>query len=492
MTIQEPTQLYCIDCDAVFSFDNNEEFVLHCDHKFKELKQGEPHPGLLKDFARHGLPTEPEEEKKLSEYAGLIMAKYIFQTLTDTKEILWYDNGAYKQGGEVLIQEECQKLIDDCSRYKVGEIIAIIQRKTFVDRKKFNRDLTKLVFNNGVFDLKNNEFMPDHNPEFLTTIKMDYDYDATARCPMFLKLLEDVLEEPEKIITMIELMANVFTMSYKNFEVSLIMVGDGSNGKSTILKILRGILGPDNVSSVSIHAMQAERFSISRLDGKIANIYPDISNKELWNLGRFKMAVSGDAIDVERKGKDLYSITPFAKHFFSANEMPDIKDNSDGAFRRIYVLRFDNEFLPGLNRIEDYDKIILEKESPGIFNLLYANYRNLLRNNGFRFKQSIAQVRETIKKESDKLLEFISTCFVKSEQNFIASDILYQKYTQYCKDKAYDPYPQAKFTSNLSLYGFRHGQKKIEKKNHKGWFGYDWNFDEEFVKTNVRKGQLSL
>lgn len=483
-------QLYCMDCDCYFSFENNEEFAMHCDHKFKEVKQGEPDPGLLRDFAKKGLPTEPEEEIKLAEYAELIMAKHKFKTMTDTKEIYYYKNGVYVSGGEVLILEECEKIIPECSRYKVGEVTAIIQRRSFVDRTKFNRDLQRLVFNNGIFDLRTGEFTPEHDPEFLTTIKMNYDYDGIKTCPKFLKLLEETLVEPEKIITMVELMGNVLTMNYKNFEVSLIMVGDGSNGKSTILKILKGILGPDNTASISIHAIQLERFSISKLDGKLANIYPDISNKELWNLGRFKIVVSGESIDVEKKGKDLYSMTSFAKHFFSANEMPDIKDNSDGAFRRIYVLKFENQFLPGVNRIEDYDKIILQEEAAGIFNLIYRNYKNLLYNNGFRFKQSIAQVRETIKRESDKLREFLDTCLVKSPSNYIIKDDLYQKYVEYCKFHAYDAYTKQKFSSNMPLYGMRDDIRKVEGKTCRIWLGLDWNFENEFVKMNVRKARL--
>ena len=196
-------QFYCHDCDCYFSFDNDEDFALHSDHKFTELKEGVSDPGLLKDFKQRGIKTEAtqEEEPKLAEFAELIMKKYKFKTMSDTKEIFYYSGGVYKPQAEVIILEECEKIIPECSRYKVGEVIAIIQRRSFVDRDKFNRDLKKLVFENGILNLDTGEFTTEFDSEFLTTVKMPYEYNVTATCKKFCKLLEDCLGDKEKIIT---------------------------------------------------------------------------------------------------------------------------------------------------------------------------------------------------------------------------------------------------------------------------------------------------
>ncbi|MDE1829722.1 MAG: bifunctional DNA primase/polymerase [Thaumarchaeota archaeon] len=423
------------------------------------------------------------------EFADFVQKLHSFKTLADTAEILYFKNGVYLENGEVIIEQECQRLAPTwCNDRLANEVKGIIQRRTYINRRDLNKDLSKLVFNNGILNLKTGEFNPEHNPDFLTTIKIDYDYNPDAKCPKFLKLLEDCLgDDPRKIVQLVEIMSNVLTMNHANFETSLIMVGDGANGKSTILKILRGIFGPENIASISIHAIQKERFAIAQLDGKLANIYADISNTELWSLGRFKMAVSGDPITVEKKGKDGYQMVSFAKHFFSANEMPDIKDNTDGAFRRIQVIKFENEFRPDLgNCIKDYDKIILAEESSGIFNLLYWNYKNIMKHD-FRFKQSIADVRNTIKRESDKLREYIEDCFTKKVGGFVTTEELYLKYVEYCKFKSYEPHTKQKFTNNLSLYGLKPDSRKIENKTCRGWIGIEWNFEDEWVKSNVKQ-----
>jgi len=413
------------------------------------------------------------------------MSKTKFLTMKDTKEILHYTNDVYSLGGEIIISEECEKIIPECSKYKVNEVIGIIQRRTFTDRKNINSDFDKIVLENGIFDFTNFS-LSKHDSNFLNTVKIPAEYDPNARCPKFIKFLQDCLNGPKDIITIIEEMSNILTANKKNFEVSAMWIGDGANGKSTLLKIIRGIFGRENCSNVSIHALQYERFATSQLNGKLANIHSDISSKELNSLGIFKQLVSGDPIPVEKKNKDPFDMTSFAKMFFSANEMPDIKDNSDGAFRRIIVTKWENQFVPGVNRIEDYDRIILNEEKNGIFNLILQNYNTLLRNNGFRYRQSVAKVRETIKLESDKLAEFIKVCIIKEPNKQLTKDQMFNAYTKFCEFNGYEIYPKRKFGSNFPTYGFEDDIRKIDNKTERVWIGVTFNLNDEWVKNNLK------
>ena len=429
--------------------------------------------------------NQKNNEPKLAKYAELIMSKTKFLTLKDTKEILHYATGTYSLGGDIIISEECEKLIPDCSKYKVSEITAIIQRRTFTDREKTNSNFDKIVLENGVLDLTTLT-RSNHNPNLKSTIKIPIKYDPKAKCPKFIKFLKDCLNDPKDIITVIEEISNILTANKKNFEVSAMWIGDGANGKSTLLKIIRGIFGHKNCSNVSIHAMQNVRFTTYQLDGKLVNIHSDISSKEINNLGIFKQLVSGDPLSAEKKGKDHFDLTNFAKMFFSANEMPHIKDNSDGAYRRIIVTKWENQFVPGVNRIENYDKIILNEEKSGIFNLILQNYKTMLRNNGFRYRQSITEVREIINRESDKLLEFIEICLIKETNSLLTKNEMYQAYTKYCDSKNYENYSKQKFGANLPTYGFTDGIKKIDNKTERVWLGVRFNQKNDWVKNNLK------
>jgi len=423
-------------------------------------------------------------DRELLEYAISIMSNYTFKTLEDTHEILYYSDGIYEFNAEVLIAKECEKIIPKCTNHIVNEIVGIIRRRTYAKRSEFNTDSSKLVLENGILNLDTLE-LTEYNQEFITTRKFPIIYDHRARCPKFTNFLKECFSNSESIITVIEEISNILLFDSLNFEVTAMWIGDGSNGKSTCLKIIEGCIGKKNCSHVSINAMQNQRFAISQLDGKSANIYADISNRELNNLGVFKQVVSGETIPAEKKNKDPFDLNSFAKHFFSANEMPDIKDNSDGAFRRIYVTKWDNQFLAGVNRIEGLSETILNEEKSGIFNLMLENFKTLQRNKGFRHKQSIAKVRETIKLESDKLREFISEVLAKDSNGMIAKDKMYEIYNKYCNFHAYETYSKQKFGANLPTYGIHDDSKKIDGKTKRVWVGYTWNINSEWVKGNI-------
>ncbi len=463
---------FCVSCDVALTTKADIK-----NHKVQGHEIG---------FERGGNGEDQAPLTKLSEIAGSIMSDFRFKTfLYDSSEVLYYDDGYYQYGGEALIKTECEKIIPECSKHIVSEVIGTIQRSTACKREKFNIDLSRLVLQNGVLNL-DTLTLGGFSPDFLTTIKIPVRYDPKYKTPKkFIQFLKDCLE-PHDIITIIEEMSNIFTTNRDNHEVSAMWIGDGSNGKTQALEIITGVFGADNCSHVSIHSMQYDRFASAGMFGKLVNLYGDISNAELNNLGLFKQLVSGEIVSVQKKNKDPFEMRCFAKQFYSANEMPNVKDNSDGFFRRIYVTKWENQFLPGVNQIRNIAAKILLEEKNDIFNLLLENYKTLVRNDGFRYKQNVAEVRDIILKESDKIREFIEECLIKDHNGFLTKDRLYQIYQQYCENKHYEIFSKQRIGANLPSYGFKDHSKKIEGKTYRGWLGFSLNKDSEWNKNNVK------
>ena len=119
----------------------------------------------------------------------------------------------------------------------------------------------------------------------------------------------------------IEEFASVLLQNSIRLEKIFMYVGYGANGKSTFLSVIETLIGDENISHVSIHDLIHARFAKSQLDGKVANIFADISNDELTKLGVLKAIVSGDTIAVEKKGKDHFTMKNHAKMFYSCNQL---------------------------------------------------------------------------------------------------------------------------------------------------------------------------
>jgi len=423
--------------------------------------------------------TIEHQSLRLTDHANKIMEKHYFKTLNDTEEILVYSDGVYKTNGENLIKIECQERIPECKRNDVNEIIEIIRRCTFIERSVFNRNKEIICLENCLLDLKKST-KGAHNPSFLTTVKLSVKYDPEARCPMFIKFLKQWLPDPEEMITVIEQFSNILLADRINFEKSAMYIGNGSNGKSTFLKIITGVIGKDNISNISIDEINSNRFACARLFGKLANIHADISNKELNNLGKFKQLVSGDPIMVENKNQNAFSLVSYAKMFFSANEMPDIQDNTDAIYRRIQVTKWPIQFIE--NRIKDLDKKILEKEGSGILNLILENLKTLIRNDGFRYEQSIEYVRNEIKIQADKTREFLNSCIIEDINEKESSSLVFQIYVKWCDKNKIRPKRNTIFKNKLLEYGFRYDNVSLRGKKTRCFIGLKLNPNTNYYK----------
>ena len=121
--------------------------------------------------------------------------------------------------------------------------------------------------------------------------------------------------------------------------------GIGDNGKSTFFTILNWFYGSANYSTVSIHDLLQDRFARIRLENKMLNTFPDIESDAMENLGILKALISGDAIDAQKKHENSHTFENRAKLFFSANELPEIKEKTFANFKRIRLTKWSQKFL---------------------------------------------------------------------------------------------------------------------------------------------------
>ncbi len=125
------------------------------------------------------------------------------------------------------------------------------------------------------------------------------------------------------------------------------------------------MIGMKNVASLKISDFDGEknRFSMGMLEGRTVVIGDD--NPERYYIddaSRFKSAVTGDLITIERKNKD-----PYGTHFNGAviqstNDMPRFKNLNDSIFRRMVIVPFNAHFSGGNKNRDIKDDYIKRKD----------------------------------------------------------------------------------------------------------------------------------
>lgn len=382
---------------------------------------------------------QTEEGKLKLDLAKLVddlLGEYHFATFIDTEEILIYDDGVWKTKGEVFIKRECQRRVDDkelLTKYKIGEITGHIQRSTYKSRQEFSTQGQVLNLVNGLYFMKEQMLVP-HRKEFLSTIQIPLIYNPDADCPLIKKFLGEILV-PEDVPIIEEIFGYCLVPAYW-IHRAFLMIGDGSNGKSTVLELLKAFLGLENCAHVSLQDIKNKRFAPAGLYGKLANTYADIPSQPLKYTGLFKMLTGGDTIGAEKKFKPYFSFVNHAKLVFSTNKPPQVEGEDSFAFWRRWVLvNFPNKFIG-----DKCDKLILAKitsqeELSGLLNLALQGLNRLFRNGDFSYTPDPDQVAEIYRKQSDPIYAFIDEMCESNPAGWESKEDLYKAFVAYCDNE---------------------------------------------------------
>jgi len=453
-----------------------------------------------------------------SDAAYFILSKNNFKTLEDTDKILFYEDGVYKDNGELKIKTICEDWIKDCTREIVNEITATIKRKTPVSRKIFDLDGFEVCTTNKVINIKSGD-ISDHSPERFYRTRLPVNFDPKAKCPKFVKFLHMCLPHPDDYIDQLEAFACGLLKNIPKLEAMFFETGKGDNGKSTFINIINWFYGPDNTSTVSIHELLYNKFAKSRLENKRVNTFPDIESDALDNFGILKALVSGDAIDAENKYQNPYTFVCHAKLFFSANELPEIKEKTFATFKRIRLTKWNQNFVKvpvfemekekmqirypeytiheiadelATNGIHLMDRQFVnsiledEAEKSGILNLLLTVVKNIIKRDGFFNDYTQTQLNELWSENSTMIEAFAKDCLVRDSKHWIDKSKVYQVYHAYCRQFGKPPRPDNIFHPVLqSLFNVESSQKRTKYGKIRIYEGLRWNEDDLLVHKMV-------
>jgi putative DNA primase/helicase len=385
---------------------------------------------LVSDHEKKKSPLDYFDGKQFvpKRLADDIMKDYIFRTLRDNETLYFYDNGVYKENAECIVKDECGQILEDMSTSnRANETIFHIKISTYTPRNNAPLDLINVK--NGMFDLKDSQ-LREHTPDIFTLSQLPVIYDPKADCVNIKEFLNQTVAECD--IPILQEMVG-FCM-YREYFIhkAFMFLGDGRNGKSTLLNVIIELLGQDNVSSVALQLFDTNRFAAGRLYGKLANIYADIPVQAMKNTGSFKMVTGQDYITGEKKFKDHFQFTNHAKLLFSANMLPETHDESGAYFSRWILINFPNKF-EGKNA----DKKLLKKlttneELSGLLNWGIEGLKRLLKKGEFSSSITTEQTRDRYERMSSPVKAFLMDCVKEKMDSMITKDDFYKAFIQYC------------------------------------------------------------
>ena len=174
-----------------------------------------------------------------------------------------------------------------------------------------------IAFSNGIASMEDlisetPDCLRPHSPAWFSPTVLPYEYQPDAPCETWMDMLVKNLEYDCERGNLLQEFAGYCLLHSTEFHKMLMMTGDGGNGKSCALAGIMGMLGTDNVSSLTLDEL-AEKFKLPRIVGKFANICADMPDTSRTCEGTLKKLVSGDPLEFERKYQPPFKAVSTAK-----------------------------------------------------------------------------------------------------------------------------------------------------------------------------------
>ena len=316
-----------------------------------------------------------------------------------------------------------------------------------------------LVLRNGILDLNRwfrdrDDAMRPHTPDLVTLNLLPYNYDPLARCPRWEAFLEEVLPDVELRETLAEWFGYclVPTQAYQRFAV---LQGEGSNGKSVTVGILRRLIGEKNCSSVPLEMLHLPH-SMEPLVGALLNVATEWSNVDAGGIAALKRISGGDVIHVNPKGTKGYDALLPTRFVVVVNDPPVVPDRAPAIWRRMMIFPFAVE-IP-LERRRPFELFLdeLSSELPGILIWALEGLRRLVERGRFEEPAAMLLRKVAMIASSNPAVawceDFLTWEDVHPTRDWVTCDGAYQHYRDYCEKAGRGALSKSHFSQEVDRF----------------------------------------
>ena len=350
-----------------------------------------------------------------------------------------YETSKWKRITELAVKNI---ILDICGRHASSRLV---DSSFNIVRTRIEKDVTfdaesgMLNFPNGMVNVENGERLP-HMREYWSLRQMSYCYDPDADCKEWLAFLESVTDGDEAKQNLIQEMFGYCLTRDVRYQKCFCMLGEGSNGKSVLLKVLEAMVGEENTSHVEIAYLNQD-FQRIKLLGSLVNICNDMNTDVSGTESFLKAIVAGDPISGCFKFRDYIDFSPYCKMVFSANRQPTARDVDYALLRRFCFISFPVKYVDNptaANERKKVDNIVdcLLAELPGILNWALRGLKCLREQGRFTEPEDQKRLKAELYRLNNPVIAFVEEVVGNGGSHWtarISRREIYEEYDKWCR-----------------------------------------------------------
>jgi putative DNA primase/helicase len=336
------------------------------------------------------------------EVADYLISKY--RIVLYLGKLHWYEKGRYMTDDDKLKRLVVAEVGLQKTRY-IDEVVRQMRYKAplIENNRKFDIKLQNGILRDGKFiEIDYQEFTP-----YSIDIPYYPDAEPVSIVDEYINHLTD--NDFDYRQRLLEILAHPLIVD-KDFKRMLakffIFVGDGGNGKGTLLLIIRNILGYGNCSGLSIKNMTDERY-FTTMQGKLVNLGDDIQDEAINNeqMKQLKNISTCDFVSTRNLFEQAKDVELTITLIFTSNHILKSFEKGDSYKRRV-------DWLPMYSKPVKKDKRFIQKlTTPEALEywmkLIVEAYIRLYQNENFSHSELVTKFNEEYHTMNNNILEFI-------------------------------------------------------------------------------------
>jgi len=334
-------------------------------------------------------------------------------------------------------------------------------------------DADPWLFNvqNGTLNLKTGTLQP-HSPADMITQMAPVVFDPGASAPLWQIFLDKIFAGSPGLINYTQ-RAIGYSMSGNISERCLFFLhGTGANGKSTLIEVVRSLLGPygkqADFSTFEKSQNVRTRNDIACLKDARFVATVEASDGSVLDENLVKQMTGGDRVRARFLYHESFEFTPTFKAFIAANYPPKISGTDDAIWDRIRKIPF-NVTIPK-NEQDKQLAVKLKSELPGILNWALEGCLQWQKS-GLGMPEEVKQATSQYRFDMDNVGQFIADCCTTNPLAKVPISELHESYEFWCNENDYEPAGIIIFGNSLANRGCTRGSGKIKGKSVRVWKG---------------------
>lgn len=355
-------------------------------------------------------------------------------------------------------------------RGHIDAVIDLMSRdpRLQVKSDQLDRDGMLLGVANGVVDLRTGALVPETR-EMLLTRHCPVDFDPCVEPGEWARFVRDIFGGDEEILDYMQQVAGYSFTGSTAVQEMWILLGAGSNGKSTFLSTLLKCAGTYAQQAGEAVLLDRARVGapapeVTRLRGIRLAVLAESEQGVRLNETRMKALVSGDKIAARGLYQDLIEFRPHAKFLLATNHLPAVNGTDDGVWRRLSIVPFEQKFEvngdPGLSeRLEAAHQEVLAWVIQGA--VKWHARGNLTR------PKAIDQASAAYRDREDSMGAFLREHF--DAGGFVMASDFRRVYLEWCGVEGSDPLDPNQVGAQMRLRGYH--SRPYGKERRSAWIG---------------------